>query len=580
MQKQSNFETVPPSPEVMSFLYSQYVERGKPNGLSFAKYLRVIGFNPNRGFHHTKPGKLDWSTIPQKQINGQLDIIVLLLDFPDKPATRNPDEFRTMLFSDRTYPLGSMRDYFYEVSHGQVTVTGTVSQWIRMEKTYAYYTSGKSGLGDYPRNAQGMAEDAVNIALRNGVVFPASLDKLKDGTITALFLVHAGPGAEAQSDTNGQNNNIWSHKYEIPVPIKVNEEGTSAFTYLTVPEDARVGVCAHELGHLAFQWDDFYDPNYDEDGVGWNGSGYWDLMAGGSWNDGGHKPAHPAALHTSQHGWVDIIDVTSNQSILIPPFFPSTKSRVYRIKGKGYTPTQFLLLENRNRFGFDGALPGEGLLVWRVDTSRQMTKPDYPALLLLQADGRHDLESDAFGNSGDAGDCFPGSTNQRSLNDSGSVSTTFPKADGPSGVFLRNITRDSTTGAITLDVEVTQKEDTKRGVVKGSENVTVAIPDANTTGITRTIQIGQVGKVVSIDVEVQITHSWASDLVIDIISPGNTTVHLFNKAGGSSPYAPRIFKPTQFTGEPSNGNWTLKVKDTARSDVGSLKSWSISITYE
>jgi hypothetical protein len=26
----------------------------------------------------------------------------------------------------------------------------------------------------------------------------------------------------------------------------------------------------------------FYDPNYDEDGMEWDGSGVWDLMAGGS----------------------------------------------------------------------------------------------------------------------------------------------------------------------------------------------------------------------------------------------------------------------------------------------------------
>jgi transposase len=31
--------------------------------------------------------------------------------------------------------------------------------------------------------------------------------------------------------------------------------------YLTFPEDCKMGVCAHELGHLAFQWEDFYDPN-------------------------------------------------------------------------------------------------------------------------------------------------------------------------------------------------------------------------------------------------------------------------------------------------------------------------------
>ena len=41
----------------------------------------------------------------------------------------------------------------------------------------------------------------------------------------------------------------------------------SATIYLTVPNDCKVEVCAHELRHLAFEWQDFYDPNYNNDGT-------------------------------------------------------------------------------------------------------------------------------------------------------------------------------------------------------------------------------------------------------------------------------------------------------------------------
>ena len=59
--------------------------------------------------------------------------------------------------------------------------------------------------------------------------------------------------------------NIWSHKADLQKAVKVNPRPI-ANNYLTIPEDAKMGVCAHELEHLLFQWDDFYDPNYDEDG--------------------------------------------------------------------------------------------------------------------------------------------------------------------------------------------------------------------------------------------------------------------------------------------------------------------------
>ena len=65
---------------------------------------------------------------------------------------------------------------------------------------------------------------------------------------------------------------------------------TKIYAYLTVPEDCRIGVCAHELGHLLFGFPDLYDTDYTSEGVG-----NWCLMGGGSWNGGGDIPAHPSA---------------------------------------------------------------------------------------------------------------------------------------------------------------------------------------------------------------------------------------------------------------------------------------------
>ena len=56
----------------------------------------------------------------------------------------------------------------------------------------------------------------------------------------------------------GSQDDIWSHKWVIPDGVD-DGNGVAASTYLTVPEDCRVGVCAHEWGHLAARWADFYD---------------------------------------------------------------------------------------------------------------------------------------------------------------------------------------------------------------------------------------------------------------------------------------------------------------------------------
>ncbi|MEY2930349.1 MAG: hypothetical protein RL033_1098 [Pseudomonadota bacterium] len=270
--------------------------------------------------------------------------------------------------------------------------------------------------------------------------------------MTALVIVHAGNGAEATPNVALQKRRIWSHKADLHAPIDVGAD-LFATNYLTVPEDCRMGVCAHELGHLAFQWDDFYDPNYEEDGSAWAGSGTWDLMAGGSWNGGGNLPSHPAGLHKSQHGWVEIEHITrTTLGVRVPPY-TSTTGKVIRIVGGDYRPSQCLLLENRQQKGFDSQIPGQGLLVWRVDTDKEQVKPGSPAMLLLQADGRRQMDTPNDFNDGDAGDPFPGSSRVTMLEDLGSVSTSFPGVKR-SGVSLRNIQIDAATNDVILDVHV------------------------------------------------------------------------------------------------------------------------------
>jgi immune inhibitor A len=73
--------------------------------------------------------------------------------------------------------------------------------------------------------------------------------------------VHAGRAAE--ETMNGRH--IWSVKWTLPMERSVDGEKITTFNesntlmvcidvkiygFLTVPEDAKCGVCAHEIGHL------------------------------------------------------------------------------------------------------------------------------------------------------------------------------------------------------------------------------------------------------------------------------------------------------------------------------------------
>ena len=93
----------------------------------------------------------------------------------------------------------------------------------------------------------------MRAALEEGVDF-APYDVLGERMVTALFVVHAGSGAEQTLSRD----DLWSLKWVVPGGIKV-ANNLSVQTFLTVPEDCDMGVCAHEWGHLAARWADYYD---------------------------------------------------------------------------------------------------------------------------------------------------------------------------------------------------------------------------------------------------------------------------------------------------------------------------------
>ena len=56
-----------------------------------------------------------------------------------------PAHFRDLFFSTGTIPSGSVREYFTEVSHGLLTLTGEVVGPYRLPRTLAAYAGGQSG---------------------------------------------------------------------------------------------------------------------------------------------------------------------------------------------------------------------------------------------------------------------------------------------------------------------------------------------------------------------------------------------------------------------------------------------------
>ncbi len=384
----SSAVAVPMSPQLKARLDSEG---------TLEQVVEILKDAKERGFDEPNPSPFR----PNRARADTIKAIVILVDFSDNIGTTPVVHYDSLLSSCGCFPTGSMRDYYLEISYGSVEFITTVVGWFRMPQAYTYYTNNNYGFGGYPMNAQRMTEDAVWAA--DTAVDFSEFDNDDDGYVDALFVVHAGPGAEV----TGSVHDIWSHaSTTVNVPYV---DGVYAWRYSTEPEDGAVGVFAHEAGHAIFGLPDLYDYDYDSEGVG-----SWSLMAGGSWNLNGYSPAHMDAYSKVRSGFVEPQVVTTNMdSVIIPNV--TYNPVIFKMWRNGSPGSQYFLVENRQWLGFDNYLPWEGLLIYHVDENMPNNNHQwYPGytnyghykVALEQSDGEWQMEQNI--NAGDHGDPYPG----------------------------------------------------------------------------------------------------------------------------------------------------------------------------
>lgn len=271
-----------PSPELQEKINKAIAKMRKatPDGMADLVSLREqtrVGFNDWLIIPGTKmpldppPMVAKNFALERAPLTGNVRVIVVLAEFTDKSFGAGvAQRFQDLFFSTGVIATGSAKEYFDDVTNGTVSIIGEVVGPYTMPGTLANYAGGTSGTGSTQTpNARDMARDAVQAADADVNYGPYNNDG--DGFVDAFVVVHAGSGAEQ----TGSGGYIWSHKWLMRLVL--NTDRTSLYAYLTLPENARLAVCAHELGHLLFGLPDLYDTDRTSSGIG-----NWCLVAGGS----------------------------------------------------------------------------------------------------------------------------------------------------------------------------------------------------------------------------------------------------------------------------------------------------------
>lgn len=389
-------------------------------------------------------------------IVGERRVLVILMQYKDLEFKQTKQDFEA-LFNELDYnqngATGSVRDFYRFASQGQLDYISDIYGPYTSQQPMRFY--GANAAGGYDANPLALCIEAIK-SLPSDIDY-SQYDNNNDGLVDNVHIIYAGHGEEAGASADA----IWAHEYPYRIALK-NEVGYSFASYSCSPElrgnrgaeITNIGVACHELGH-ALGAMDYYDTNYATGGE-YTGTGEWDIMASGSWNDEGKTPPNfNPYVRSTVFGWNPQVVLGNDQYVNMPKMGKDNpeQSIIYRLETG--SNGDYFLLENRQKHHFDAALPGAGLMIYHVHpdieryhstNSVNTTSPQgfYPVCASYS-----EPTQKKYGNINSKECPFPGSKNVNSFSDK-----TSPAAVAWNGsatkVSISNITMNSSNGSVSF----------------------------------------------------------------------------------------------------------------------------------
>jgi len=315
--------------------------------------IQLATSEPQRAFDPTR-GSAAWR-------RDLYNLAVVMVEFPDqKHNDKIPrDAWEQALFSEGRYidksvtgqtVYGSVKDYYREQSYGKFRVEGKVFDWVEVSKPKNDYHTGTNA-----NNKSIFLGEALDKLLER-----EGKDALRD--FDGVFYVYAGE--RIRTNRGGL---FWPHRANF------NHSGRRV-QYFICPEGggriSDISVICHEFGHMLGLPDLYARP----ENPGSEGMSIWCAMSNQAGNG---RPQHFSAWCKEQLGWLQptVIDPTVKQKLVLDPVESGSK-QCFKVLLRS-DGSEYLLLENRRKLGFDASLPSEGLLIWRVVGNRPMLEESH-----------------------------------------------------------------------------------------------------------------------------------------------------------------------------------------------------------
>lgn len=331
---------------------------------------------------------------------GSRKLLIILANFSDTSPEYTQTDFQNLMSEPDYNETGSVRDYYYESSYGNLDLEITVIDWVTLPNNYEYY--GRNNF-DCTLHAIEQADPYIDFS---------DFDNDNDGIVDGIAVIHQGYGQEGSS----LESDIWSHSSSLRAlgyqTKELTFDNTIVDTYTIQPERqhypkgiSNIGTFCHEFGHILGA-PDFYDTNFEIDGTQ-QGTGNWDLLSTGNYNgdQAGTVPAQPGMFTKFYYyNWYTPIELTESATITLPNSVDEPIAYYYT------TPTseEYYLIVNRQQKGFDRNIPGHGMLLYHVDKAwidshkqyNNINNTEHQGLYIKDAGGDGDINDSncAFNN--------------------------------------------------------------------------------------------------------------------------------------------------------------------------------------